>query len=178
MEIFKTYANNPPHLFRNYSKYFITASTYKRVPYFNTDPAKAKLTESIFWEFSKYGWLIEDYVVLNNHYHLMTDAKNFADKLNTIIREIHKFSALWIKKNNPLAKVAEKIWYNYWDTCITYESSYYTRINYIWFNPVKHGYVDDPIDWKFGSYYRRFKHNPDYVNKITAKHPCDKLDLE
>ena len=26
------------------------------------------------------------------------------------------------------------------------------RFNYIHFNPVKHGYVDDPKDWEFSSY--------------------------
>ncbi len=178
MEKYKTYPHNPPHLFRDDSKYFITASTYNRIHYFKTDQAKEKLRNSIFIEFSKNDWILEDLVILDNHYHLMADAKGNADKLSSIMREIHKFTALWIKKNNALGKQAEKIWYNYWDTCITFENSYYTRINYIWFNPVKHGYVDDPKDWKFGSYYYRFKEKPEYMKKLIKKYPCDKLDLE
>ena len=178
METYKTYLHNPPHLFRNNAKYFITASTYKSIRYFVTEQAKEQLINSIFIEFSKNNWVIEDWVILDNHYHLMTDARENANQLSNIIREIHKFSALQIKKTNPQAKKANKIWYNYWDTCITFENSYFTRINYIWFNPVKHGYVANPINWRFGSYYLRFKDNPDYVNEIITKYPCDKLDLK
>ena len=36
---------------------------------------------------------------------------------------------------------AAQIFYNYWNTCINFEKSYFTRINYFWNNPVKHGYV-------------------------------------
>lgn len=28
---------------------------------------------------------------------------------------------------------------------------YYCALNYIHFNPVKHGYVSDPYDWPWGS---------------------------
>jgi putative transposase len=178
MKNYKEYPHNPPHLFRNNTKYFITASTYKKIPYFKTDKAKEKLIDSLFKEFSRYNWLIEDWVVLDNHYHLMNYSKDNADKLGDIMREIHKFTSIWIKKNNAQAQLAEKIWYNYWDTCISYESSYFSRINYIWFNPVKHGYVDDPINWKFGSYYLRFKDNPENIKEIVSKYPCDKLDLD
>jgi hypothetical protein len=37
---------------------------------------------------------------------------------------------MWIRKNVQDAAGLEKIWWNYWDTCITYERSYYTRLNY------------------------------------------------
>ena len=107
----------------------------------------------------------------------MTHSSGQAAKLGNIMREIHKFSALEIKKFVPVAKDIEKVWYNYWDTCITFESSYYTRISYIWFNPVKHGYVNDPKDWKYGSYYYRIKENTDKLKEIVKKCPFDKVKV-
>ena len=178
MEIYKTYPHNPPHLFRENSKYFITASTYKRIHYLNNDLSKQILLDSILETFSKFSWIIEDWVILDNHYHLMVDVKHNPNELSKIIRNIHRYTSLEIKKINPIAKLAERFWYNYWDTCITYEKSYFTRLNYIWNNPVKHGYVRNPEEWKFGSYYFRFKNEERNLKNIITNNPCDKLDLE
>ncbi len=37
--------------------------------------------------------------------------------------------------------VGRKVWYNYWDTKLTFERSYLARLNYVHQNPVKHGLV-------------------------------------
>ncbi len=178
MEIYKEYPHNPPHLYREDSKYFITATTYKKNHYFITDESKQILLDSILKTFSKFNWIVEDWVILDNHYHLMVEVKDNPKDLSNIIRNIHRYTAIEVKKHNKLAKHAEKIWYNYWDTCITFEKSYWPRLNYIWFNPVKHGYVNDPKDWKFGSYYFRVRREEELLNEITKKYPCDKLELE
>jgi len=178
MEIYKTYQHNPPHLFRRNAKYFITASTYKRIHFFNSNQSKKILLDSILKTFSKFNWVIEDWVILDNHYHLMVDVKDNPNELSKIIRNIHRYTAIQIKKINLQAEQSEKIWYNYWDTCITFEKSYFARINYIWNNPVKHGYTKNSEDWEFGSYYSRFRKEPDYINEIVGKYPFDKLDLE
>jgi putative transposase len=44
-----------------------------------------------------------------------------------------------------------QVWHNYWDTCIRTEADFWTRFNYIHYNPVKHGYVRDPEQWEFSS---------------------------
>lgn len=175
---YKTYLHNPPHLFLKNSKYFISARTYKKIHFFDTDEAKEILVDKIISEFPKYNWEIEDWVVLDNHYHLMADSNDNPDNLSRIIQNIHRSTSIEIKKANALAKQEGKIWYNYWDTCIIFERSYWPRLNYIWFNPVKHGYVDDPKDWKFGSYYYRYDKEADELKEITRKFPCDKLDFE
>ena len=33
------------------------------------------------------------------------------------------------------------MWFNFWDTKLTYERSYLARLNYVHQNPVKHGLV-------------------------------------
>ena len=193
MAEFKTYKHNPPHLFKSNAKYFITASTFEGEPFLRLSTAKEILYSSLQIEFTKYHWEIEDWVILDNHYHLMVNAPEDSTTLLTIFKEAHRFTALWIKKNlnillnnlesnnfdidtlesnilefdtlesinsvdgeltwlnlkNELTRLiqSKKVFYNYWDTCITYENSYFTRLNYIWYNPVKHGYVDSPEKW-------------------------------
>lgn len=191
-EKYKTYKHNPPHLFRSNAKYFITGSTYQKVPYLRSDRAKQRLLKSLFKGFTDYDWKIEDWVILNNHYHLMVEAPSNAETLSKIIRDTHKFTALWIKKNinleskeymecsDRVGTLHNKIFHNYWDTCITYENSYYARLNYIWSNPVKHGYVEDAAKWKFGSYYYRQQNSEDNtrkLNKIIKNYLCDEVNV-
>ncbi|NGX57306.1 MAG: hypothetical protein K940chlam3_00196 [Chlamydiae bacterium] len=35
-----------------------------------------------------------------------------------------------------------RVWYQYWDSQITYRNSYLARLNYVMQNPVKHGLID------------------------------------
>ena len=175
MEIFKTYKHNPPHLFRSNAKYFITGATYEKKYHLEEESAKQRLIESINKGFTDNNWKLEDWVILNNHYHLMVEAPEGAKTLSGIMRDIHKFTAIWIKKNIASAMSEDKIWWNYWDTCLTYESSYYSRLNYLWNNPLKHGLAEKPEDWKFGSYYYRFKEQPEYLRE--KQYPFDKVKV-
>jgi len=128
--------------------------------------------------FSDEGWTIEDWVILDNHYHLMVNSSENPNQLGSIIKEIHRFNSLWIRKNVPETDNEEIILYNCWDTCITYVKSYYSRLNYIWYNPVKHGYVKNPEDWVHGSCYYRIKNEEEYLKRIFMKYPFDKLDIK
>jgi putative transposase len=176
-DFYKEYKHNPPHLFRPETKYFITGSTYLGKTFLKGDRSKMALLESLKIGFTKRKWVIEDWVILDNHYHLMVNSPEDSSSLGDIIKEVHRFNALWIKKNIEVLN-DDAIWYNYWDTCITYEKSYYCRLNYIWFNPVKHGYVENPEDWIHGSYYLRIKNEKEYLNTIKEKYPFDRLKID
>jgi len=53
-----------------------------------------------------------------------------------------------------------------------------SRLNYIWYNPVKHGYVDSPEKWKFGSFYYRFTEDEINMKNIFEKHPFNQLKIK
>ena len=40
----------------------------------------------------------------------------------------------------------------FWEHHIRDEDDYRAHVEYCWFNPVKHGYVDEPEEWPFSSY--------------------------
>ena len=44
-----------------------------------------------------------------------------------------------------------RVWYQYWDKCLTFESSYWPRVNYVTNNAVKHGLVKCASDYPFCS---------------------------
>jgi putative transposase len=43
--------------------------------------------------------------------------------------------------------MGRKIWYRYCDRAIRSQRHYYTTLNYIHYNPVKHDLVKSPYDW-------------------------------
>ena len=96
--IFKTYPNNPPHLFIGKCKYFITGATLWKIHYITGDDVKYKKLEYMFKSFDHYGWTIEDWVLLENHYHVMSNAPENAETLFQVINNFHRFRALWDKK--------------------------------------------------------------------------------
>jgi putative transposase len=84
------------------------------------------------------------WVILSNHYHLLVNVVNF-DVLSGLFRRIHGATARqWNLEENVTKR---KICYRWSDRAIRSERHYYTAVNYIHYNPVKHGLVASPYDW-------------------------------
>ena len=173
MAVYKKYEHNPAHLFVEGNKYFITSATYQHRHYLVSDSAKQRVLSSIRKGFEENNWLLEDWVILDNHYHLMLDSRGNASLLPSIIRDIHKFTANWINKHDDMP--GRKIWYNYWDKCITFEKSYFARLNYIWYNPVKHGICKNAEDYLFGSFRNRYFEEQSYMENLKSEYPWDNV---
>lgn len=176
--IYRQYKHNPPHLFVQNCKYFITASTYLKKPFLVSQSSKSHLLESITKGCNKHDWMLEDWVILDDHYHLMLQAPEGSINLSKMISEIHRFTALWMKKNVEEVESAKRIFWNYWDSCITFERSYFARLNYIYFNPVKHGYVEFPENYLFGSYHYRVGVEKEYLESLRRDYPWDKIKVK
>lgn len=178
MEILKKYVHSPAHAFVPDMHYFVTASIYNSRRLLKESQSKSKLLEYMVKTLNHNNWVLEDWVILENHYHIMVKCRDNPEKLSKIFENIHKYSANWISKNVRESDEAIKIWHNYWDTCISYEHSYFARLNYIWMNPVKHGYVKHPEEWKFGSYFERFKKDREYLRTVSTQYPCNKVKVK
>ena len=70
------------------------------------------------------------------------------------------------------------VWFQYWDTCLTFEPSYYARLNYVHSNAVKHGLVEKAIDYLFCSAAWFEDHADAALRRKISSFPCDQLDLE
>ena len=175
----KRYPHAPAHLFLPDVKYWVTGSAYKHRKFFKDPETKWQMVKILATGCEKFAWQLEDWVILDDHYHLMLRASEDGKKtIADLMNNFHKFSAMWIRKHYPEFKAEKRIFCNYWDKCITYESSYYARLNYLYNNPVKHGYVEKPEDYPFGSFYHRIKEQKTYLEELMKKYPSDKLDLE
>lgn len=178
IESYKTYNHNPPHYFKSGEKYFLTGATYLKRKCLNTDEIKKYLLGSIKKGCDNNGWILQDWVILDNHYHLMLDAPENANTLSKMMNEIHKYTAKWYSMNIKKINSNEKLFHNYWDSCITYENSYYARLNYIYYNPIKHGYTNNIANYIWCSYNNRMAKEKAYLDNLHEKYPFEGINVK
>ena len=60
-----------------------------------------------------------------------------------------------------------KVWYQYWDSYITFERSFLARLNYVHNNPVHHGLVAEASSyrWCSAAWFER-EANPAFVKSV------------
>jgi len=167
---FKSYQHNPPHIYADNACYMVTAGTYDKIRYFNNNSKKELLFKIIKEFINQYKYELLGWVILDNHYHILIKSK-YGKDLPKIFRKIHSKSAMLVCKDAKKLRKT-RIWYNYWDTCIRDEKDYYTRLNYIHSNPIKHRYVGCLEDYKFSSfdYYIKVK-GREWICDILEKYP-------
>ncbi len=160
-----TSPHRPPHLYMDDAWCFVTASTVDKAHILVTDEHLNLWVDTfkeliLQFEIKLFAW-----VVLPNHYHLLFMPNN-VNELGTFMKCINGSTS---RKINLLDnRQGRTVWYSYWDRCMRNEHDFWTCFNYIDYNPVKHGYVDNnPEDWKFSSY--RFYMSGDENNWLNDK---------
>ena len=87
----------------------------------------------------QYCWQLEAWAVFSNHYHFVGHAIEDAKTLKPFLIHLHADAAREV--NDLDNEAGRQVWYNYWDTELTFEKSYLTRLNYVHQNAVMHGLV-------------------------------------
>ncbi len=91
------------------------------------------------------------WVALPDHFHLIIDPKE--NDLSGLMKRIKlSFSAKYRKK---IGENTGRVWQNrFWDHIIRDENDLNRHIDYIHYNPVKHGIVSSPKEWKYSSIHK------------------------
>lgn len=161
--------HHPPHIFLDDSWYAITAATLNHEMFLSTDRAKALVRDKLQELIQEFKITLRAWVILDNHYHLLLKTHH-GDALSHFFRKLHGGTAFQLNGWDNVR--GRQIWHNYWDTCIRNEKGYWTRFNYIHNNPIKHGYVDDLMEWPFSSYhYYLKKEGMDWINGRLSTYP-------
>jgi putative transposase len=136
--------HSPPHPIHDAPYYLITAACYEHRHRLNTSQRRQELLRQLLETFQQKNINVIAWVVLSNHYHLLTETVNFT-WLSQALRRIHGRSAhKWNREDNRTGK----FWCSYSDRAIRDEKHFYTALNYIHYNPVKHQLVRSSYDWK------------------------------
>ncbi|MBL8855487.1 MAG: transposase [Planctomycetaceae bacterium] len=161
----------PPHRLAAAGVYFVTARTRDQAHLLADDVMKDWFEAKLFEVTSEFGWRLEAWCILSNHYHFIahsTENEKSAETLSAMIQKLHSLTTKELnrRENQP---GRTRLWQNYWETHLTFQRSYLARLHYVHQNAVHHGLVRVGSDWKWCS-ARKFKESvtPAWLKTIVS----------
>ena len=151
----KDWPHAPVHRLSSFGTYMVTGATLHKKPYFCNEDKLNLLENSLLGLSKTYGWQLEAWAIFVNHYHFVVNGGPESKPLDQLLNHLHSDTA---RDLNRLDKFAGRVvWFNYWDSQLTYERSYLARLNYVHQNPVRHGlvYVANQYPWCSAAWFER-----------------------
>jgi len=134
----RSWPHSPARQLRDGGTFIVTAGTYNRVPLFRGADRLTKLTNHVLELAGRYGWSLEAWAVFPNHYHLVVGSL-YPESLRSFLRHLHSVTA--IEANKWDETPGRRVWFEFWETRVTFPKSYLARLNYVHQNAVRHGLV-------------------------------------
>jgi putative transposase len=144
--------------------YFFTVVTYNRVPMFTNPRTRRILRSALLNVKERYPFTLDSICLLPEHIHciwtLPTTDSNYSLRWKEIKRlftqEYLKKVGLGETRNESRQKRGEAaIWQRrFWEHTIRDEDDLGQHIDYIHYNPVKHGHVQSVHEWQWSSFHR------------------------
>lgn len=112
---------------------------------------------------NKHPFHIDGWVVLPEHMHFMLTLPQGDDNYASRIRLIKTSFSKNLPKTELRSTVRQKrgergIWQRrFWEHSIRDESGYNAHMDYLHYNPVKHGHVEQVRDWPYSTFHRLVK---------------------
>ena len=174
-EVFKTYLHNPPHYFVPNAMYMVTGAILHNQQLLNENKRKGFFLKTLLERTRLLGWTLEAWAILNNHYHFIAKAPEDAKTLKKLIQQLHSITAIQINRSDQTP--GRQVWFNYWDSCLTYEKSYLARLHYVHINPVKHGLIEEAINYPYCSYRWFVERSDEILKDQVFNQPIDRLNI-
>ena len=132
--------------------YFFTVVTYGRRPWRTQPDIYQRLREAFRHVASARPFRVDAIVVLPDHLHCIWQMPETDSDFSTRWRLIKHFVSR--SANTILSERNEKyLWQRrFWEHQIRDELDWRRHMDYLFFNPMKHGYVSKVGDWKFSSF--------------------------
>jgi len=160
--------------------WFFTVNLFDRKSHLLVENIDA-LREAVRATRLRYPFEIDAMVVLPDHIHAVwTLPDNDSDfSIRWRLIKVHFSKSIpkgeW-RTPTRRARGERGIWQRrYWEHLIRDAKDHVHHVNYCWFNPIKHGLVENVEDWPFSSFHRDMRGNPkagDFADfeKALAKH--------
>ena len=159
---------------------FITVSTQDRRPVLTRSDVIQALRAAVKRTMTSHPFEIQAWVILPDHMHLLigVDDACFDERVKRIksftTRALPAFSAANQRNPSKHKRVQGSLWHNrFYDHMIRNEKELYMYSLYCCFNPVKHGYVKNAIDWPYSTLRKgiasgRYPESWQYINESWA----------
>lgn len=141
--------HGPPHPFRMAGYYLITAANYNHIEIMLSPQRRDCLEKRLMEALSDVNAELCGWVILANHYHFLAGVKSL-EQISSTLKRLHNGTSFEWNREDGLTG-SRRVWYRFSDRYIRNDQQYYQSLNYIHYNPCKHGYVQDPYEWKWSS---------------------------
>ncbi|NNL06205.1 MAG: transposase [Gammaproteobacteria bacterium] len=147
----------------NGGTYFFTVVTYRRRPVFNRPECINFLRESITEVRRKHPFNIDAWVLLPDHMHciwtLPDEDRDFSRRWGLLKSGFSKRAKDLVSvETNSASRTKHReatVWQRrFWEHQIRDEEDFNNHIDYIHYNPIKHGFVKRVQDWPFSTFHR------------------------
>jgi putative transposase len=151
----KIWPHAPLHRLGANGTYMVTAATMYKEHLFSS-PERLTLLETRLLYFAReYKWLLEAWAVFSNHYHFIARSQTESVSLRRLLGHLHADTA---RSLNVLDRTTGRVvWFNFWESRLTYQRSYLARLNYVHQNAVKHRLVPvaNQYEWCSAEWFER-----------------------
>ncbi|WP_411360723.1 REP-associated tyrosine transposase [Pseudidiomarina sp. YC-516-91] len=141
--------------------YFFTVTAYRRRPFFKCDRFVQALRDAIRATQATHPFTIEAWVIMPDHMHcvwLVPDDKialRWRKIKSLTTKALPEFANQSTAQKNSTARRRRgngSLWqHSYYEHTIRNEKEFELYILYCCYNPVKHGYVENALDWPYSS---------------------------
>ncbi|MBW2107234.1 MAG: transposase [Deltaproteobacteria bacterium] len=146
----------------NGGTYFFTVVTYRRMRFLTKPENVSLLRQSFKYVMERHPFVTDAIVILPDHLHCIW----------TLPQGNHDFSTRWrllkshfsrhfknFHSNNLSKSLTNKkekgVWQRrFWEHLIRDENDFSRHVEYIHYNPVKHGVAQSPAQWEYSSFHR------------------------
>lgn len=142
--------------------YFFTVVTYKRMKILAQAENVSILREAFKYVMQNHPFKIDAIVILPDHLHciwtLPKDEQDYSTRWRLVKSYFSRKIDVRYKNVSSASRIKKKeqaVWQRrYWEHIIRDENDFASHVEYIHYNPVKHGLVKAPGDWAYSSFNR------------------------
>jgi len=139
--------------------FFFTLVTHQRTPYFRDESNVALLGDAIRYVQRHHPFELVAFVFLPDHLHMIWQLPEEDDDYPTRVRLMKSFVSRkmavrpMVINRSRIAKGEQEVWQRrYWEHSCKDQDDLNAYVDYIHYNPVKHGYITAPCLWKHSSF--------------------------
>ncbi|HET7268086.1 MAG TPA: transposase [Oleiagrimonas sp.] len=157
--------------------FFFTVVTWQRRPILRSAAAVATLRSAFRHVQRRHPFTVNAAVVLPDHLHclwtLPPDEADFAVRWRLIKSWFTRQRKIRTGHVTDATRRSQPAWQKrYWEHLIRDEADLTNHLDYIHYNPVKHGWAECPADWPYSSFHRHVADGHYPVDWGTAPIDC------
>jgi putative transposase len=161
--------HRPLHLYANEAFYWITAATLYHKRYLTCVASKSNFVSELYasaetWQVEVIAWTLMD-----DHWQRMIKVED-GRNLSRFLGRLHSGSSRFVNERD--GALGRHVWHQYWDTFLNTEGHFWSRINYTWWNPVRHGYCASPEEWRWTNLHALMSEADETARDALARFPA------